>query len=147
MHWKTPAILSQPQGINSVGIEQYQKSQCTCSICHNTPFRTEMCTSLFSMCIWDMGRMHCVICELSQLGHLRSKISKRVVLDLTMQHNRNSHYIVVTATSVLLLKLSFPLRYIHIWYITLQIECPGSATGRIKDDSLMGIHSTWIHQN
>ena len=48
-----------------------QIPECTCSISHNAPFKTEMCTFLFWM--WDMEPMHSGIREIdlfSLLAHI-----------------------------------------------------------------------------
>ena len=39
--------------------------QCTSSISHNAPFKTEMCTFLY-VALWDMEQVYCGICELDQ---------------------------------------------------------------------------------
>ena len=47
-----------------------QIRQCTCSISHNAPFKTEMCSFCFEwriVLLWDMERAQSKICELCQL--------------------------------------------------------------------------------
>ena len=59
-----------------------QIPQCTCSISHNAPFRTEMCTSLFWM-------VHCGIWNKCTVGFVR------LVYSMCLQTKWSTHYVMI----------------------------------------------------
>ena len=57
--WKASSLTRVNRSISQI-------PHCTCPICQNTPFRTEMCI------LWDMGQVNCWICETGLFGKCES---------------------------------------------------------------------------
>ena len=81
--------------------------QCTCPISHSASFRTEMCTFLFGMVHWDMGQVHCGICEIGLT--YTDKMSSFWGLCIVMFHMSLSGLYIINVVTMLRLLYRHPI--------------------------------------